>query len=66
VTFVAKIRVAGGRCLEIPSLFEWMGEEHPYPFRSQMAKGELERHVLKPIGRVDERAVQGFLCFPRH
>jgi hypothetical protein len=42
VTFVAKIRAAGGRCLEIPSLCEWMGEEYPYPFRSQMAKVELE------------------------
>jgi hypothetical protein len=48
VTFVAKTRAAAGcRCLAIPSLFEWMGEEHPYPFRSQMAKVERRETVRK-------------------
>jgi hypothetical protein len=45
VTFVAKIRAAGAGAIRSP-LFEWMGEEHPYSFRSQMAKvehGEVRR-----------------------
>jgi hypothetical protein len=48
VTFLANIRAsaAGGRCFEIP-LFEWMGEECPYPFRSQMAKVEPGETVWK-------------------
>jgi hypothetical protein len=28
-------------CLQIPPLSEWMGEGHPYPFRSKRAKVEL-------------------------
>ena len=41
-TFLAKIRAAGCRATLSSPLFEWMGEEHTYPFRSQMAKVELQ------------------------
>jgi hypothetical protein len=42
VTFVAKIRAEQWAGALRSPLSEWMGEQYPYPFRSQMAKVELE------------------------
>jgi hypothetical protein len=42
-SFLAKIGAAGRRSLELPFLAR-LGDEHTYPFRSQMAKVEL--HAL--------------------
>jgi hypothetical protein len=39
-SFLAKIGAAGRRSLELPFLAR-LGDEHTYPFRSQMAKVEL-------------------------